>query len=193
MNPQLVPPSVDELVRRLREGDVNTRGDAWQNAGPLGAPAVPKVAPLMNEAEPELVRSARRALLEIVRHAGRPGAEPDARAVEARLIEALPKLTGAQARRDLLWMLSEIGAAPSIKLLSGLLTDPDLREDARCALMRIPGDESLTVLTTAHAAANGDFKDALAEALSHRGRAVPGWQSRKLKPTKSTAVGTGPV
>lgn len=193
MQANLVPPTVDALVEGLRHPDADIRGNAWQNAGPLSAPAVPRVMALMDDPEPETARAARRALYEIVRLAGRPGADAEALAVESGLLAASRRLVQLQARRDVLWMLSEIGQAAAVRHLAALLTDADLREDARCALMRIPGDASLAALQQAHDAATDAFRDALAEALVHRGQDVPGFQSRKLKPTKTTTVGSSPV
>lgn len=193
MDSPLIPPTVQDLVRCLRSPDVDTRGNAWQHAGFLSAPAIPALAPLLDDPELEVARSAKRALFEIVRLAGRPGAEAEARAVEAGLLEAYPGILSAQGRRDVIWMCSEIGDTATVGFLAAQLSDPEVREDARCALMRVPGEKSLAALEQAHQAAAGDFRDALAEALVHRGKAVPGFESRKLKPTKPTSVGISPA
>jgi len=75
-----------DLVERLKSEDEEVRGDAWQNAGPAGAAAIAPVATLWTDPDFEVVRSAKRAVWNIVRHAGRPGAGKEAKAVEAALV-----------------------------------------------------------------------------------------------------------
>ena len=96
------------------------------------------IAALMTNANFEISRSAKRALYKIVRHAGRPGAKKEAKAVERELIPLL-KSDAVTVRREVLWMLSEIGEDDAIAPMAALLTDKEVREDARCALMRLPG------------------------------------------------------
>lgn len=184
--------SIDRLVAAIRDGNDEVRGTAWQNAGPAGAPAIPHLASLMVNPNFEVMRSARRAIQRIVRHAGRPGAETEARAVEKELIallgvDAAPAT--APVRREALWWLSEIGSEAAVAPMSTLLGDPDTREDARCALMRLPGDAVSGALRKALATAPEPFRFALAESLRQRGEVVEGYPSQKLTPTKRTAVG----
>ena len=135
----------------------------------------------------ELARRAKRALYRIVRHAGRPGAAAQARAVEAELAARLGS-GPTQARRDLLWMLSEVATARAVGPISELLTDKELREDARCVLTRIPVRAAVRALKNAFAKAPEDFKYALAESLRIRGQQVKGYPSRKLIPSAQTTV-----
>ena len=72
--------------------------------------------------------------------------------------------------------------------MAALLADEELREDARCALTRLPAPSAVTALKSAFAAASGDFKYALAESLRQRGEKVEGYPSRKLVPTAQTGV-----
>ena len=85
-------------------------------------------------------------------------------------------------------MLSEIGSAGAVKPMAALLADQELREDARCALTRLPVPGAVTALKAAFATAPEDFKYALAESLRQRGETVAGYPSRKLVPTKQTSV-----
>ena len=70
------------------------------------------------------------------------------------------------ARRELLWMLSEIGGDESVDPIAALLADIDLREDARMTLQRIPGDKSLAALEVGLAAAPNDFKINIVQSLA---------------------------
>jgi len=91
-------------------------------------------------------------------------------------------------RRDVLWMLSEIGSGSAVGPMAALLGDHELREDARCALTRLPAPSAVTALKSAFIAAPEGFKYALAESLRERGEKVDGYPSRKLVPTAQTSV-----
>jgi hypothetical protein len=95
---------------------------------------------------------------------------------------------GPSARRELLWMLSEIGGDESVEPIAALLADTELRDDARMALQRIPGDKSLAALEGGLAAAPNDFKINIAQSLRSRGVTVPGHSCQKMVPTKQTSV-----
>ena len=86
-------------------------------------------------------------------------------------------------------MLSEIGGDDAIAPMAALLTDKEVREDARCALMRLPGKQATAALKSAFGSAPEEFKTALAESLRKRGETVDGHPSQKLVPTRPTTVG----
>lgn len=176
---------VADLVARIKSTDDKVRGPAWQGAGPAGAPAVKALATVMMDTDFEVSRSAKRALYKIVRHAGRPGAKEEAQAVERELIPLLQS-DAVPIRREVLWMLSEIGDDDAIAPMAALLTDKEVGEDARCALMRLPGTKVAAALKSAFGSAPEEFKYALAESLRQRGERVDGYPSRKLRPTRPT-------
>lgn len=179
--------SVRELIDNLTSKDDKILGPAWQNAGKYGASVVQPLIELMNTQDFETVRAAKRALWQVVRHAGRPGAEGEAKAVVAQLLPLLSS-GASQVRRELLWMLSEIAGNEAVDAMAKLLSDQETREDARCALQRIPGDQAVAALRKAFASATEDFKSALAESLIARGERVDGYRSKKLIPSKPTEV-----
>ena len=178
---------IQGLIARIKSPDETVSGAAWQSAGPYGAAAVQPLAALMADADFELARKARRALYRVVREAGHPAAARQRRAVERELIPLLSS-TPAPVRRHLVWMLSEIGSSRAIKPMAALLADPEVREDARCALTRHPAPSAATALKAAFATAPEDFKYALAESLRQRGEKEEGYPSRKLVPTAQTTV-----
>lgn len=157
-------------------------------ASRAGPPALKPLAALLTDPNVEVARSARRALYRIIRNAGRPGAAREARAVEAELI-ALLKSDAAPVRREVLWLLSEIGGKDAVAPMAALLADPEAREDARCALTRLPGDRATAALKSAFASAPEDFRFALAESVRQRGGKVAGYPSKRLIPAKQTSVG----
>lgn len=176
--------SVTDLVAGIKSTDDKVRGPAWQGAGPVGAPAVKPLAAIMTDPDFEISRSAKRALYKIVRHAGRPGAKKEAQAVEKELIPLLQN-SAVPVRREVLWMLSEIGGDDAVAPMAALLTDKEVREDARCALMRLPGRKATGALKSAFGSAPEEFKPALAESLRARGEKVSGYPSQKLVPTRA--------
>jgi HEAT repeat protein len=176
--------TVDQLVNRIRSDDDDVRGDAWQNAGPAGAPAIQPLAALMTDSHFEIARSARRAIWNIVYHAGRPNASQEAASVEKELI-ALLSHPATPVRREALWMLSKIAGNSAVQPMAQFLNDPELREDARCSIQRIPGKASLQALQRALKTAPEEFRYALAESLRARGEKVSGYPSRKLEPAKA--------
>ena len=182
-----VDPGVGALVDRIKSPDETVSGAAWQSAGPYGAAAVQPLAALMADEDFELARKARRALYLVVRHVGPPTAAKERKAVERELILVLES-SPPRVRREVLWMLSEIGSARAIGPMAALLADKELREDARCALTRHPSPDAIAALKAAFAHAPRDFKYALAESLRERGEKVEGYPSRKLVPTAETKV-----
>ena len=178
--------AVKELLAGIKDADDKVRTQAWLNAGQAGAPAVTSLAEVMTDDDLEVARAAKRALWKIVRHAGRPRAVKEKRAVEKELVGLLGKDQPVPVRREVIWMLSEIGARNSIKALSRLIANKKLREDARMALERIPSKQAVQALKFRFRKAPGDFKPNLAQSLRKRGVDVEGYPCQKLVPTKKT-------
>lgn len=180
--------TVDALVAKIKDGDETVRTEAWLGAGDVGAPAVKPLAKVIIEGELEVSRAAMRAIWQIVRHAGRPGATGETKAVVAELDGLLGGDQPKGLRREVLWMVSEIGGDESVDPVAALLSDEDLREDARMVLDRIPGTKSLDALKAALLAVPDDFKINIAQSLRHRGVEVSGHACRKLVPTRKTGL-----
>ena len=178
---------IQGLIDRIKSPDDVISGAAWQSAGPYGAAAVKPLAALMADGDFELARKGKRALYRVVRQAGRLEGSEECLAVERELVLLLGS-GPARVRRDVVWMLSEIGSAGAVEVMAALLADQELREDARCALTRLPVPGAVTVLKAAFANAPEDFKYALAESLRQRGEKVEGYPTRKLVPTKQTLL-----
>jgi hypothetical protein len=181
------PGSLAEFITRIRSADASISGPAWQGAQSYGAAALGPLAGILDSADFEIARNAKRAMYKITRHAGRPGAENEAEAAESELIAAL-RHESATVRREVLWMLSEIGGDRAVEPMAALLTDEAAREDARAALMRLPGQRATAALSAAFRAAPEPFRYALADALRKRGAPVDGYPSQKLTPSRQTTV-----
>jgi HEAT repeat protein len=138
----------------------------------------------MTDNDLEVARAAKRAMWKIVRHTGRPGAPRAKTAVVAKLCGLLGADQPVSVRREVIWMLSEIGGMRAIKPLAELLSDEHLREDARCALERIPIPRAVQALKAGFEIAPEEFKPNLAQSLRKRGVKVEGYPCAKLVPTK---------
>jgi hypothetical protein len=180
--------AVDELIAKIKSQDEKVRARAWLGAGQVGAAAVEPLAETMTDANREVALAAKRALAQIVHDAGRPGAEEQKKAVIAELPLLLGDRRPVAVRREVLWLISEIGGDESVDAVAALLTNAELREDARCALQRIPGDKSLAALRAGLGSLPADFRPAVAESLRARGVPVSGYPDQKLVPTKPTGV-----
>jgi len=177
-----------DLVERIKSQDDKIRGPAWQSAEVAGAPAVKPLAEVMMDPDFEVARAAKRGLYRIVRHAGRPGAKGEAKAVTMELV-ALLQSAPAPVRREALWLLSEIAGDEAIAPMAVLLADAEVREAARGSLMRFDGRKATAALKSAFAGASEEFKPALAESLRERGVKVNGYPSQKRVPCRKTTVG----
>ncbi len=187
VSPLLAAVGVNDLVPAIQSTNDKIRGPAWQNAAAAGAAAIRPLAGLLNDADFETARSARRALQRIVRHAGRPGADKEAASVTAELV-ALLRNDQASVRNTAVWLLSEIGGDDAVAPMAALLADKDSREDARCALMRIPGPQVTAAFKAAFTSAPNEFKYALADSLRERGEKVADFPTRKMVPIRQTTV-----
>jgi len=180
--------AVNKLIAKIKDKSDKVRAEAWLSAGEVGAPAVRPLAAVMIDKELEVARAAKRGLWKIVRHAGRPGAGDEKSAVTAELIALLSDNQPTPVRREVLWMLSEIARTKFIKPIAALLSNKELREDARMVLQRIPGRMSLAALKAGLKAAPEDFKLNIVQSLRKRGVKVRGLPCVKLVPTKKTNV-----
>ncbi len=178
--------AVAELIAGVRDASDKVRTQAWLGAGKAGPAAVRPLAEVMTDSDAEVARAATRALWQLARHAGRPGAAKEKRAVEKELIGLLSDQTPISVRREVLWMLSEIGGRDSVKPVAGLMKSDELREDARMALERIPAKSAVAALKAGFEAAPEDFKPNVAQSLRRRGQEVTGYPSQKLAPKKKT-------
>jgi len=180
--------NLDTLLKSIQSSDDNERANARDRAGVVGAAAIAPLAKLAVEAENlEVARAANRAIQNIVYHAGRPGASAEAKAVTAELI-ALLGTKHAQFRRDVLWMIWQIGGEEAADPVARLLDDAETGDDARMCLERLPGARATELLRARLAAAPEAQRPAVAHSLRVRGAEVVGYPSQKLTPTKKTTV-----
>ena len=177
-----------KLISRIKDESAEVRTKAWQQAGEVGAPAVRPLAKVMMDENLEVARAAKRALWKIVRVAGAPGAGKQKTAVVGRLIKLLNDDQPVAVRREVLWMLSEIGGRNSIRPIAESMENDELCEDARMALERIPIKGAVKALKAAFEQVPEKFKPNIAQSLRKRGEKVAGYPCQKLIPKKKTDV-----
>ena len=182
------PMNPNDLIAKLRSPNADERAQAWYNAGPAGAAAVPALVPLLEDPDLEVARCASRALARLVAHAGRPGAEVERRSMAAALIKQLRGSRSKTVRHEVLALLPAVGGDDSVKPIAALLSDPESREDARAALEWLPSPSAMPALKAALQKAPADFKPSLAASLRARGLAVGDVPDGRLTPVKPTRV-----
>jgi len=180
--------TLDNLIKQIQSKDEAQRAAARDGAGPVGAAAVKPLAEIAASGELEVARAANRAIQNIVYYAGRPGAKDEAKAVAAELLKLLDDGLPVQLRRDVLWMTWQIAGEEAVEPVAALLANPDLREDARMTLERLPGQKATAALEAALASAKDAEKPAFAHSLGVRGVEVSGVPDLRLVPTKQTSV-----
>ena len=201
--------TVKDLIQGLNSDDENVRTEAWLSAGQYRVRAIKPVAGLFGRmdkklqrltkqnankediAQPlEVGRAAKRALWKIVRTVGAPDARGKKQTV-ARLLELLSVEQPMAVRREVLWMLSEVGEGSQVvDPVAALLANEELREDARMVLERIPGDESVAALREGIETVPEGFRLNMAQSLRKRGvRVDPNrYPCQKIVPTRETKV-----
>jgi hypothetical protein len=180
--------NLDALIENIQNSDHAIRAAARDAAGVIGAQAVAPLARIAASGDIDTSRAAVRAMENIVYHAGRPGAEDEAKDVAGELVRLLGASLPLQLRRDLLWMTWQIAGEEAVDPVAALLTDKPLHEDARMALERLPGERATIALSVAFEHASDAERPALAHSLRMRGAATPGVPDLRLKPTKETSV-----
>jgi HEAT repeat protein len=152
------------------------------------AKAIPTLAEMIKNADPETMRAGKRQLWEMVRHVGRPGNAEQVQVVVKALVGLLASDQPAAVKREALWALSELGGNEIIDPVAALLADKEVREDACMVLERLPGDQPVAALKAALKSVPEEFVINVVHSLRARGIAVEGPPCHKLKPTKKTSV-----
>ena len=158
-----------QVLKEIQSTDASDWYKSTQEAGPLGPEAVKPLADLMKLDDRTKGRAAKLSLQAVVHTAAAPGNEAQKKAVAVELLKiasiaSYPRIV----RSDLLYWLGLVGGPDEVPGLAKLLNDRIIREDARMALERIPGDESLQVLKKAATSGPTDFRKNFAQSLHNR-------------------------
>lgn len=163
------PAQLNELLQNLRSENPDVRFTAWRSAGPAGASAIVPIADLMASTDKGVVRSATEALARVAHHAARPTASKnERRAVTQALLQVATSPRPRMVRSEALNQLGFVADERAVPVLARLLGDIEVREDARMALERIPGTQSLRALEDALRRTPADFQPNLRQAIANR-------------------------
>lgn len=159
---------VRELMAKLGSSDAAVRYAAWQGAGPAGSAAVVPVGDLMASTDKGVVKAAKGALEGIAYYSTRPGADREAEAVSQELLKLAGPGRPFAARAEAIHLLGFTGSRRAVPALAALLSDAEVRDEARMALEQIPGGASLAALKRAFNSAPPDFQPALQQSIRNR-------------------------
>jgi HEAT repeat protein len=173
-------PAVKALLDKVTSDRMEVRAAARSEAASVGAAAVEPLAALIDETRDgggadrqrrEVALTARGALERIVHQAGREGAAEERRTTAAALARALGAARTAREKRELLHLMAFIGGDPEAPAAAKLLGDEDrqVREAARLALERIPGEGALAALVAAAKGAADDRRPDLIFSIGKKG------------------------
>ncbi|MFQ6130814.1 MAG: HEAT repeat domain-containing protein [Armatimonadota bacterium] len=161
--------AVDGWIEQLKDDDAQVREQAADGLALRGAEAIGPLFAVMGGTDHRLDLAARIATKRLVHHAARPAGSPIQRqAVAEALAQEAQANHPVGVRRFALRMVSFVGGDSVVPALGSLLDDQDVREMARWALCRIPGEEALRALAAGLPQADPDFKVALIAALGIR-------------------------
>jgi type 1 glutamine amidotransferase len=154
------------LIPRLGAGDEDTRYEAKAQLIGIGREAIAPLMEALTGPDKQIAAEARDALIWIAqRWAGTPEAPGIEEAVTQFAAASHPTVVRALAAR----MLGLMGDAPSAPLLIAMLKEPQVREDARQALMQIPGPQVTRELVQMLPTVDPEFEQDLLHALATRG------------------------
>lgn len=171
MNEKMIAPpaAVQNLITKLSGTDLDARQAAYQSAGPLGAAAVLPLGDLLASPNKGVARAAKFALENIAHHAARPVNGHEAREVSFKLLQIAESADRPQpVRAEALYLLGFTGERHAVGGIARLLNDTDVQDEARMALERIPGKESLDSLKRARRNATPLFQTALDQSIYNR-------------------------
>jgi HEAT repeat protein len=162
-----------DLLDQLQSPDANVRYNAWRGAGPTGATAISGLGDLMASPDKSIAKCAHGALDTIAHYAARPGATPaEAHGVTMELLKLATTTRPRMVRSDALCLVGVVGDAHAVPGLVKLLSDNDVREDARMALERTPGSASLAALKKAATTVPADYRPSINQSLHDRALTV---------------------
>lgn len=158
-------PDLEAFLEKIRSDVGAVRRSAWETAAPQGGLAVTPLALIASGDDRDAALAALRAM-DAIAHGAGPDAGTDRRGVAWALARAVsdPR-TATPVKIHMLDLLGSVGEDPVVADLANLLEDETLREPARKALDRIPGDASAKALLSAAGKATGAWRDALVQTL----------------------------
>jgi HEAT repeat protein len=159
---------IDSIITAMTQGDDAGKLQANIDATGLSADAVQQLAKIYTGNDRVRSKTAGEMLKMMTHHAARPGAKLEAK----KMTGQLAKLAGSQSPKSMrllaLDMLGYVGGPEAIPVLSRQLSDPDVQDQARMSLERIPSPAADTALRKARAEVPADYRESIDLSLKHR-------------------------
>ena len=174
------------FLEELKSDNPKIRFEAWNNAHKVSPDIIVRVGILGGNTDQAIAHAARQALRRMVHHAARPGQPPNSRQYITYQLGRLLRICRAnEVRRETLNLLGIVGTDDAADHIATMLSNVDLRDDARMALERLPGPAATNALIKA-LSTRGDFELRIIEALGQRGDklALPALKQRAADPDR---------
>ncbi|UCH36326.1 MAG: ThuA domain-containing protein [Armatimonadota bacterium] len=157
---------VRTLAPQLGAEDEDARYAAKSRLIGMGEPAVAPLMAMVAAGDAQLAGEARDTLIWI---AQRWAGTPQAAGIQRWVIHLAGRERAASVRRIAAHMLGLMGDARAVATLKSMLSEDALREDARQALMQIPGPEATQALVEMLGTVGPESQQAILHALGARG------------------------
>lgn len=158
--------AVKALVEKISSADVAARVEGVEQAATVGPDALGALGAILGGDDPSADRAAQESMQRITFKAARSPAT--AKAASRQLVQLIGKDRPYKVRSESLYLLGFAADTAAIKAIAGLLTDPEVRENARMALERVPGKEAEAALMQVAKAVPADYRPAIQQSLRHR-------------------------
>lgn len=156
------------LLLAIQGQDREARAKAIEKATSVGTRAIVPLGGICSGPDRGAAKAAGEALRRIVHHAARPGAASERKAAAMQLLRMIRTQWPRQQRVEALYLLGLIGGSESVAAIAAQMKDPDVGEEARMALERIPGSTATRALQQALRTASADLRPAVEQSLKHR-------------------------
>lgn len=166
--PMPFDPAVGGLLANIEHGDNPTRQSAAKQAYLVGTPAIGLLAEVCGGIDSGAAKAALEALQRIVHNAARPGAGGERLAAAQQLTKLIGGDQPHSVRADALKLLGCVGGPSEVTAIADLIHVPDIREDARMALERIPDPSADVALRNCSRTVPADYRAAIDQSLRHR-------------------------
>ena len=150
------------------------RGAEWAATGNVTLPATVSEKPadpdtVLKELAAYRFGDSRQPIFNLEQLAAAVSTDPAAKKLlAAKLVGMLASGATVEAKQAACWQLSIVGSAAEVPALAKLVADKELGYQARLALERIPGGESLAALRAALAATSGEARACVINSLGAR-------------------------
>ncbi len=161
--------NLNEYLIRIQSPDAGIRYSAWKSAWSQKSDAVAPLAKLASSPDKGIAKAANAALPILAHHSARPGAYEEAESMASELLKIAessdyPMLIRAQS----LNLIGCISPAQLVPRIAKLLATDELREEARMAIERIPGNPSTHALKAGLRSTPESFHKNLQQSLHNR-------------------------